>query len=295
MASEEDFQAKLQACHVMCSTYLEDLKEERQVEGEEKFDSVKHQDTMVKLSKILAHDATKLTLACKPPRKPEDAIKMIQEISNTFYRIVGFHHTIPSEAGKIYKATYATMLRGLLQGAMSLCGSFMTTKPSSFMVPTAVLWETCKEMERSAPADNKVAVRRKWVSMRELVMDAKSEVLEIAEEETERRAAKQCADLVSLTTLLFQKIERRSIPDSKSMTWLDRVCESGQTVADEVDVLVSQLYDTEDDSIMHAPLLKFVDCVTELVDIVQEDAKDEHAKWFEMCMVKVNSIVPKYN
>ncbi|KAF7728752.1 hypothetical protein EC973_005590 [Apophysomyces ossiformis] len=261
MASEEDFQAKLSACHAMLNTYLEDLKEDRQVDEDKEFDSAQHQDKM--------------------------------EISNTFFRIIGFHHMIPSDAGKVYKSVYATMLRGLLQGAMSLCCSFMTEKPSSFMVPTAVLWETCKEIEQSAPANNKAAVLRKWVSMRELVTDAKSEVQEIAEEEGERKVAKQCAEVVGLVTMLFQKVERRLIPDSRSTTWLDRVYASAQKVADEVDVLVSQLYDVEEDSIMRCHLQKFVDYVNDLVPIVQEEAKDEHAKWFEMFVTKVNSIATK--
>ncbi|KAG1240718.1 hypothetical protein G6F68_017389 [Rhizopus microsporus] len=106
----------------MCTLYLDELKEERKVTNDE-FDTAGFQEKMVNLGKVLSHDATKFTLSCKPPRKVSDAIRMIQEVSNTVYRIVGFYNTIPDKVGKVFKNAYRLAKRrpGVLHGPHGRC------------------------------------------------------------------------------------------------------------------------------------------------------------------------------
>ncbi|KAI9260738.1 Grap2 and cyclin-D-interacting-domain-containing protein [Phascolomyces articulosus] len=301
----------------MAETYLSDLKTDRPVDNPE-FESKQMNDTMAKLGKILSHDATKLTIACKPPRKPSDGIKMISEISNTFYRLLGFYHTIPiDKAGKAYKESYRAAIRDALLGQISLCNSFITATdkedPSKkkFMVPTAVLWETCKLLESQMPADNRAAVLKQWKSMQETISDAKSEVHEVAdgnatesgfldEDESEDemspeqiQVAKLCAQLVDLIVFLFVKVERRCIREA-DMSLCDELAEAGHALTDETDVLVSQLYDSEPDAIRSKYIKEYVDKALALIKIAQKiSLPEEHSKWFEMCSKKLNDLATK--
>ncbi|OAD73841.1 hypothetical protein PHYBLDRAFT_186950 [Phycomyces blakesleeanus NRRL 1555(-)] len=316
MATEEDVQTKLKACCAMCMGYLNDLKDTPQIEESKDFDSVKFKDTMAKLGQILSHDATKLTLACKPPRQPADAIKMIQEISNTLFRLLGFYHSIPISAGRAYLAAYTSLMRGVLQGTHTLCSTFSGDAPT-FMIPTAVLWENCAALGKS-PKNNEEAVRKLWIGFEETLKDAKSEAREMLNEEededdfedsedSEEEEAKEkptedqiaakkaitekCVQLTDLTVLIYKKIEVRCL-DLGSIEWLDRVSEHGNNVVDETDVLISQLYE-EDADAMTVFVNKHVKQCIDLVKIAQEVAKDEHAKWFEMCATKLETLTIK--
>ncbi|KAI8068852.1 Grap2 and cyclin-D-interacting-domain-containing protein [Thamnidium elegans] len=300
----------------MCIAYLEDLKKDRKVEGSD-FNVETFYETMVNLGKILSHNATKFTLSCKPPRKPEDSIHMIGEVSNTLYRVVGFYNTIPNSSGKVYKESYKSLVRELLQGVISLCYSFMckdseeeTRKKVSYMVPTAALWDSCENVV-NLPKNNKDAVLNAWKSMTETLKDAKTEAHEIAsgqdvsegfddnEEEDEAtdlseeelEVAKQCAKLVDMAVFILQKIERRCIRESEHcpVRWLDDVYTSARKLVDETDVLVSQIYD-EDVMTMREEVKKYIEYSREVVNIAKQHASEEHADWFAMCENKYEAM-----
>lgn len=235
---------------------------------------------------------------------------MIGEVSNTLYRIVGFYNNIPDFSGKVYKESYKTHIRDLLQGVISLCYSFMckdseeeTRKKVSYMVPTAALWDTC-ENAVNLPKNNKEAVLNAWKSMTETLKDAKTEAHEIAsgtdisegfddnEEEDEAtdlseeelEVAKQIAKLVDMAVFILQKIERRCIRESErcSNQWLDDVYTRARKLVDETDVLVSQIYD-EDVMTMREEVKKYIEYSRDLVNIAKHYASEEHAEWFVMC------------
>ncbi|KAI9282367.1 Grap2 and cyclin-D-interacting-domain-containing protein [Sporodiniella umbellata] len=293
----------------MLSLYLYELKQDRKISNEE-FDTIAFKETTLNLGKILSHDATKLTLSCKPPRKVPDAIRMIQEISNTVYRVIGFFNTIPTEAGLNYKRAYQIVVNELLLGVASLCSNFMTEKNSSFMVPTAAIWDTCKDLE-NLPKDNKEAVLKRWNTIQANLKDAKSEVHDIVkgedrsegydnnegeDDETdlgeeELEVAKTCAKLVDMTVFVMQKIERRCIRENKKapVQWLDEVYASAEKLADETDVLVSQIYD-EDAIYMKEQVKLYIECSRDLVAIAKRQAEGEHADWFAMCENKYDSM-----
>ncbi|KAG1191846.1 hypothetical protein G6F35_013730 [Rhizopus arrhizus] len=219
---------------------------------------------MVNLGKVLSHDATKFTLSCKPPRKVSDAIRMIQEVSNTVYRIVGFYNTIPDKAGKVFKNAYRLAVNELMLGVINLCSNFLRKEDQvSFMVPTAAVWDACKDLA-GLPKDNRAAVQQAWVSLMRTLKDAKTEVHEIVrgedrsegfdnegeDDETdlteeELEVAKTCAKLVDMAVFVMQKIERRCLGDQVPVAWLDDVYRSAQILVDETDVLVSQIYDED--------------------------------------------------
>ncbi|CAO3617156.1 unnamed protein product [Mucor hiemalis] len=306
MATEEDFQVKLKACVHMCLGYYEDLKKDRPVE-----------EKQWKIGKILSCNATKFSISCKPPRKPEDSAHMVSEVSNTLYRIVGFFNTVPSTCGKVYKDAYRSSCRELLQGIISLSSTFMskenaeeTRKQMSFMVPTAALWDSCKDMAL-LPKNNKQAVLNAWKILNETLKDAKSEVHEIIagedksegfddneeeDDETdlseeEMEVAKQCAKLVDMTVFVMQKIERRCIRESENcpVQWLDDVYEHARKLVDETDILVSQIYD-EDAVTMKEEVKKYIECAKKVVSIAKHNTTEEHLEWFSMCENKYESM-----
>ncbi|CAO3703617.1 unnamed protein product [Rhizopus stolonifer] len=308
MSTEEDFQEKLKACCSMLTLYLHELKQERNIENHE-FDTMAFKETTVNWVKF-SHNATKFTLSCKPPRKISDAIRMIQEISNTVYRIVGFFNTIPVEAGKIYKNAYRVAVNELLLGVASLCSNFMIEKNTSFMVPTAAIWDSCKDLEK-LPKDNREAVINRWALIGANLKDAKSEVHDIVkgedrsegyddnegeDDETdlgeeELEVAKTSAKLVDMAVFVMQKIERRCIRESEGVPvqWLDDVFISAEKLVDETDVLVSQIYD-EDATYMKEQVKLYIGYSRDLVNIAKQQAKGEHADWFAMCENKYDSM-----
>ncbi|KAK4521595.1 uncharacterized protein ATC70_004124 [Mucor velutinosus] len=314
MSTEQDFQDKLKACCKMCVVYLEDLKKDREVDMSD-FNTVSFQETMANLGKILSHNATKFTLSCKPPRQPKDSIHMISEVSNTVYRIVGFYNTVPNRSGKMYKAAYRSITRDLLHGIISLCTSFMSEENKkehqmSYMVPTAALWESCSDMKK-LPKTNKEAVLAAWAHLQATLKDAKSEVHEITsgqdksegfddneeeDEETElseeeMEIAKQCAKLVDMAVFVMQKIERRCIREAEqpSTQWLDDMYDSAQTLVDETDMLVSQIYD-EDAVTMREAVSKYIQQSKAVVQLAKQQADEEHAAWFAMCENKYDAM-----
>ncbi|KAI7901551.1 Grap2 and cyclin-D-interacting-domain-containing protein [Cokeromyces recurvatus] len=313
MSTEEEFQEKLKACCKMCLVYLDDLKNDRNVETSD-FNTASFQETMVNLGKILSHNATKFTISCKPPRKPKDAIHMISEISNTLYRIMGFYNTVPTKSGSMYKKAYQTIIRELLHGVISLSGSFMTEDNRrdtiSFMVPTAALWETCKEMEQ-LPKNNKEAVLTAWKTLEDTLKDAKAEVHDIASgqdrsegfddnegeddetdlNEEELEIAKQCAKLVDMAVFVMEKISRRCIRETHpSVEWLDKVYELANQLVDGTDLLVSQIYD-EDAMTMKEEVKKYISQSKKLVQIAKQQVEgSDHFTWFSMCENKYDSM-----
>ncbi|CDS08947.1 hypothetical protein LRAMOSA10307 [Lichtheimia ramosa] len=299
MATEQEFQQKLKACCSMAETYLEDIKIDRPV-TDDTFDTADLQSRMSKLAKVLSHDATKFTIACKPPRKPADAIRMVDEMSNTFFRMMGFYNTIPASAGQQYRTTYRKAIRDLLMGALSLWHTFREDDDGKFMVPTAALWETCKMMETSLPANNQAAVLAQWKDMHATMEDAKQEVHDLAEGEDEdiepemKPVAAQCAKLVDLAVFVSTKIERRCLRETKDVKICDQLYIKSSALADETDVVVSQLYDVDDPELMRTKhIAAYIDCLCDLMAFAQKHTTEEHAKWFEMGIKKVREIAEK--
>lgn len=202
---------------------------------------------------------------------------------------MGFYHTIPPEkSGQMYKSAYRKAIQDALLGASSLVSSFSSSSDNSkeknvFMVPTAVLWEACKRLQSEMPKNNADAAARAWKTMLSLLKDAQAELKGICEED---EMAKQCQPVVDLAVFVFIKIEKRCLPEKQdNVAWYDRVCQAAQAVVDETDVLVSQLYEEEPD-VIHKSMAQYNRRIWTLVEIAQEVAQGEHAKWFEASLSK---------
>ncbi|CAO3647680.1 unnamed protein product [Cunninghamella echinulata] len=320
MASENDFQEKLQTSYSLLLSNLNELNSNdndiqqnlKQLKLEDKkslesatFDEKKLQDTMQKLCTILSHDATKLTLACKPPRKPQDAIKMVDEINNTLYRIIGFYYDIPVTNIQTYRKAYKNMVGQLIRGAISLLSSFMDEKcqrePLPFMLSTAALWEICKS-SCQLPIDNKQAILIEWKALLDQLKDVKNETEDMIDENIQNKKeengdydnddfganvdgtiAKKCGLLVSLTQLLFQKIQKRC-------SLSDAVLNQGQIITEEVDIMVSKAYDLGRDE-MVAVMKIFASKVGKLIEIAAFNSDHENENWFKMCNKKYTDII----
>jgi hypothetical protein len=237
---------------------------------------------------------------------------MISELSNTLYRLVGFYNTIPRSSGKVYQAAYRSIIRDVLYGIISLCTTFMTEESKreaapSFMVPTAAIWETCKEME-TLPKSNKDAVLARYKVLQDTIKDAKAEVHDIVNQdkdegfedsedeatdlsEEELEVAKQCAKLVDMAVFVLQKINQRCIRENPrpSTQWLDDMYELTQQLIDETDVLVSQIYD-EDAHTMKLQVAEYTELSRKLVQLAKQHAPEEHVAWFAMCENKYDSM-----
>ncbi|KAI8388073.1 uncharacterized protein BYT42DRAFT_558856 [Radiomyces spectabilis] len=288
----------------MLSEFVNGLQTTQEIDND-KFDPARQQDIMAKLGILLSHNATKFSLACKPPRQPQDAIRMVKEMSDTIYRLIGFYQEIPLNAGKVYHATYRRKVQELLRATHHLCQTFLPEdkkEKASFMVPTATLWDLCKTLN-GLPASNARAVIQEWKLLMDTLKDCKEEVHNVVDngvddfegeedavplEGEALKVAKRCAQLVDVTVFLFRKIEKCF--DKQDVTWLDNVYDQGKRVTDEADVLVSEIYDAEPNE-MEGAVKQYAQHVTDLIQIAQEAINGADAKIFEMCKTKLNEII----
>jgi hypothetical protein len=233
-------------------------------------------------------------------------------MSNTLYRIIGFYYDIPSSGRKnhhldidTYRKAYQNLVDGLLRGAISLFVSFMdpakappSTSSSPFMLSTAALWETCKSAS-SLPANNQQAVSNEWKALMETLTDAKNETEEmkhssnsdlddgITEDdstafdddmdldvEVDPGVAKKCSSLVGLTHLLFQKILKRC-------TLSDKLMIEGQTIVEQVDVMVSKAYDLDPED-MTPVMEEYVQKIDSLIQVASTSGQENDAIWFKV-------------
>ncbi|KAI8071619.1 hypothetical protein BC940DRAFT_252313 [Gongronella butleri] len=306
--------AQVQQSLAQCSVNDTSSKGSGKDSANDAFDSPGLQEKMKNLCLVLSHDATKFTLACKPPRKPQDATKMLEDINNTLLRTIGFFYDIPASAAtglKTYRKAYRMFVDSVLRSSISLLASFLdnehqldASSSNSFMMSTAALWEVCKMAPAQLPRDNAQAVALEWKQLLETLADAKNEADEMSETtdrdsgvisdgdedsdfdiEVDPVIAKRCALLVALTRLLFQKIQKRC-------TMTDELLAHGKHIVEETDVLVSRAYDLEVDE-MTAAMNEYIDTVRPLVNVAQQDADKENQAWFTMCLTKYEEIPTK--
>ncbi|KAI8329458.1 hypothetical protein BC941DRAFT_442871 [Chlamydoabsidia padenii] len=342
MTTEADFQEKLQRGYTLLASNLKELydKEQEELENamtnvsissvnnlQDDFDGAKLQDNMQKLCMIISHDATKLTLACKPPRKPEEAIKMIDAISNTIYRLVGFYYDIPSSCKvsqtldiATYRKAYQNITDGILRGALSLFVSFMdpekvptSTSSTPFMLSTAALWETCKSAS-SLPANNKEAVSNEWKSLIETLVDAKNETedmkLSSNNENSDHLDSGIAAvdddnlfdDDMDLDVEVDTEVARKCTSlvgltcllfqkIQKRCIFTDVLVIEGRDIVEQVDIMVSKAYDLEPND-MTPVMENYVEKVNSLIRIAHTSSSQENdAVWFKMCATKLSGIL----
>lgn len=168
------------------------------------------------LGKILSADATKLTLACKPPCKTGDMKPMVKGmyfVIRTYYlsytlqskytfgflflkamqdtvkRISGFFHTIPPSIGKTYVEHIRKLARSLFNAAITLCKSLAEAKDADkidkILKSTGSVWEICKSFETQVVRNNREAVEKNWKDVCSMVSDAQEELQGFIAEQSE--------------------------------------------------------------------------------------------------------------
>ncbi|RUP48632.1 Grap2 and cyclin-D-interacting-domain-containing protein, partial [Jimgerdemannia flammicorona] len=180
---------KLKALADMCLNFSRELQNPPSIESGE-FDTVKFKYTIRDLATVLINDATKLTIACKPPYTASAAGPTIATLGDTAFRLAGFVESVPASCGRTYVGSIRRTAGDALRSAVALCNSFLeipvaieADKKGEYLISTGQLWEACKHMQEKTPADNREAVAAKWRLMTGTLEDGVAEVEEFVREQ----------------------------------------------------------------------------------------------------------------
>ncbi|KAI8576365.1 hypothetical protein K450DRAFT_257418 [Umbelopsis ramanniana AG] len=279
------------------------------------FDSIKFKAIMAGLGKILSSDATKLTLACKPPCKTSDMKPMVKGMQETVKRISGFVDTIPPTSGRTYLEHIQKLARSAFTASISLCKSLAEAEDASkidqILKTTGSVWDVCKSFESQVASNNREAVEKQWKGVSEMVADAQEELQDFIaeqnaddnEEEEEDdgwgdimengtkmtpeqlEACKKTFNMIKMTSMVLKKVQLRFIAtasnDAETNIWLDDLSRAGSTVSDQIDIVASSFY--EEDANLKDYIASFVASALSLITIVETRVKeDEHVRWFQV-------------
>ncbi|CAG8610326.1 16217_t:CDS:2, partial [Dentiscutata heterogama] len=125
MASNADVQAKLRGLVDTLLGCLKDIKNPPVLQNSLNFDATIIKNELGKLGLILANDATKMTLACKPPCTPSAAISTINAISETLFHIYGHIASVPLSAGKTFTNEIKSTTGDIIYASAALANSFL--------------------------------------------------------------------------------------------------------------------------------------------------------------------------
>ncbi|ORX93840.1 hypothetical protein K493DRAFT_315779 [Basidiobolus meristosporus CBS 931.73] len=156
-------------------------------------------DTLEALGKLLSHDATKLSLACKPP--VDDAapgIKVCQSLAENTAKLVahasqpiletstGKEVSFEGLGGKTLASEVQAVVQKILSSVASLANSFLDSpvqleaeaSQHGFLVSSGKLWESC-DMIPKLSHNNRDAVKKRWKELEELLLDVANEFSEM--------------------------------------------------------------------------------------------------------------------
>lgn len=78
------------------------------------------------LGKLISNDATKVSLACKPPAESKTVIGMIDALGETCFRLAGFVDSVPVHlAGQTYKAEVQLLANNIFLATAALLNEFL--------------------------------------------------------------------------------------------------------------------------------------------------------------------------
>lgn len=240
----KDVQAKLRGLVDMLLGCLKDIKNPLIIQNSLNFDATIIKNELGKLGLILANDATKMTLVCKPPCTPSAAIPTINAIGETLFRIYGHAASVPLSAGKTFTNEIKSTTGDIIYASAALANSFldspvdMSATNYGHLMSTGILWNAC-DLFQQLPSNNSTAVSKKWKEISALLEDAICEIVDLISENnqnvnddiddgwdeilgestitistlsiTEKEMGSLCLDLIKLVQLLFKKILQRCI------------------------------------------------------------------------------------
>ncbi|CAG8492023.1 3_t:CDS:2 [Funneliformis caledonium] len=186
--NNSDVQVNLRALVDMLLGYLKDIDNTPTLQSSEIVDVEAIVNDLGKLGIILADNATKVTISCKPPCTPISAVPTIKTMGDTLFRICGFVESIPISAGKTLIQKIKSITREILFDSAALANSFLDepvdpnpdTISKGYLISTGIIWEACDRFD-NLPKNNKQAVTIKWKEMLELLKDVNLEVKKLIE------------------------------------------------------------------------------------------------------------------
>ncbi|KAF9419303.1 hypothetical protein BGZ76_004268 [Entomortierella beljakovae] len=108
---------------------INDQQQNQQDQQEEAWDGESFGVKLANLGQLLSNDATKATLACKPPAEPKSVIAMVNAFGETCFRLAGFIDSIPVKvAGQTYKREIQSLANDIFFAVAGLMNEFLDIK-----------------------------------------------------------------------------------------------------------------------------------------------------------------------
>ncbi|KAF9312908.1 hypothetical protein BG003_005795 [Podila horticola] len=106
---------------------IADSKDQAQMStDEEAWDGESFGVRLAGLGKLISNDATKVSLACKPPAESKTVIGMIDALGETCFRLAGFVDSVPVHlAGQTYKAEVQLLANNIFLATAALLNEFL--------------------------------------------------------------------------------------------------------------------------------------------------------------------------
>ncbi|RIA83548.1 Grap2 and cyclin-D-interacting-domain-containing protein [Glomus cerebriforme] len=329
--TNSDVQTKLRALVDVLLGYLKDVNNTKSLKSSENIDCEAVLNDLGKLGIILADNATKVTIACKPPCIPISAIPTIEAMGETLFRISGFVESIPLSTGKTLIQLIKSTTEEIMFDSAALANSFLdepvdpsTIRSKGYLISTGIVWEACDRFN-NLPKSNKQAVIIKWKEMLELLKDAILEIKNLLDQDDnkeddgwdeifgesinktlsarEKEIVELSLKLFNLVKTLFNKILKRYLEPLDLSTYdenlslkkinqtLDRYMDLGKLISDAADELGASLYSPQDPTTIESKVNYVSLHSQDLIKTILPIASQEDVNWFNTCDVQFIKIL----
>ncbi|RGB29732.1 hypothetical protein C1646_712930 [Rhizophagus diaphanus] len=307
--SNSDVQAKLRALVDMLVGYLKETNNPKTLQSHENVDGEAIVNDLGKLGIILADNATKVTIACKPPCIPISAIPTIEAMGETLFRISGYIESIPISTGKTLIQIIKSTTEEILFDSAALANSFLDepVDPSiitskGYLISTGVVWEACDRFN-NLPKSNKQAVITKWEERLELLKDAILEIKKLLDQEDNQEDEDDGWDEIfgeSLDLPTYNSSNEKEETDgNRSLTkinqTLDQYMDLCKLISDAADELGTSLYPPQDSMAIESKVNDISLHSQELIKVILPFASQEDVNWFNACDTQFKSILTAYH
>ncbi|KAJ3278578.1 Cyclin-D1-binding protein 1 [Borealophlyctis nickersoniae] len=284
---------------------------------------------LVNASKVLSHNATKLSLTA--PSYSRDCPATVSEMSKCLLHTLAVVCSIPSSGGKTLSSLLRSTVSTLAIDVATLANNFLSSprdlnkiKGAGYLPSTGLVWKACEAVE-SLPMNNGGAVAEKVKANLRMVEDAILEVeegLEAGDDaddggwddlldddecggagemswtESEKEYVRKCLIIIKATRLAMKKaikgLEAGNAPLSGenligSQDELARLCEA---CSREVDDLASTLADAPIPMRPASDMASaLVRSATEFLQVAKSLSEPASAAWFGMCISQIEKVL----
>ncbi|POG62964.1 hypothetical protein GLOIN_2v1690751 [Rhizophagus irregularis DAOM 181602=DAOM 197198] len=289
--------------------YLKETNSPKTLQSHENVDGEAIVNDLGKLGIILADNATKVTIACKPPCIPISAIPTIEAMGETLFRISGYIESIPISTGKTLIQIIKSTTEEILFDSAALANSFLDepVDPSiitskGYLISTGVVWEACDRFN-NLPKSNKQAVITKWEERLELLKDAILEIKKLLDQEDNQGDEDDGWDEIfgeSLDLPTYNSSNEKEETDgNRSLTkinqTLDQYMDLCKLISDAADELGTSLYPPQDSMAIESKVNDISLHSQELIKVILPFASQEDVNWFNACDTQFKNILAAYH